>query len=109
MVGAAAHRQTIWFAGKTFKDHRRDVTATIGTVVDDQTFFIQLRIEITGELIQTIHAHIRDIDISNTPVSRLIHFLDVILHPVVVIQRIFLGKRADHNLTCTSQLGFTVQ
>ena len=51
MVRTTTHGQTIRFAGKTFQDHRRYISTTIGTVVDDQTFLIQLRIEITGKFI----------------------------------------------------------
>ena len=85
MVGSTTHGQTIRFTGKTFENHRGNITATIGTVVDNQTFLIQLRIKITGELIQTFYTHIRDIDISYTTIGCFVYFLDIVLYPVIMI------------------------
>ena len=68
-----------------------------------------MRIEIAGELIQAFRPHIRDIDITDLTVRRLIHLLDIILDPIIMIQRILFRQRTDYDLTSARQLRLAIQ
>ena len=96
------HSHTISLTQQTLDNHRRYVTTTVSTIVDNQRLLIQLRIEITSKLVETLGAHIGDVDIAHLAVGSLRHLADILLYPVVVVERILVSDGAYNNLACTS-------
>ena len=92
-----------------FEDHRGDVTDAVRAVVNDESFLVELRIEIFGKFVQSVYSHIGDIDISDFAARSLVNLLDVIFYPLVMIERIFFFERADHHLAGAVELRFAVE
>ena len=87
---SAAHRHPIRFAGEALEDHRRNVAATVGTVVDDESLLVELRIEVARELVQPLRTHVGDIDVADLTARSLVHLGDIVLHPLIMVERILV-------------------
>ena len=103
LVGVPVHRHPVDLAQKPLDDHRRDVSATVGAVIDDKSLLVELRIVPACELVQSLRSHVRDIDVAYLAAGLLLNGTDVPHHPLVVFERIFIGDRLDHDLA--SSLG----
>ena len=103
LVGVPVHRHPVNLAQKPLDDHRRDVSATVGAVIDDKSLLVELRIVPSRELVKTLRPHVRDVDVAHLAAGFLLDGADVPHHPLVVLKRIFIGDRLDHDLA--SSLG----
>ena len=98
LVGVPVHRHPVNLAEKPLDDHRRDVSTTVGTIIDDESLLVELRIVPSRELVQSLRSHIRDIDVAHLAAGFLLDGADVPHHPLVVLKRIFIGDRLDNDL-----------
>ena len=103
LVGVPVHRHPVNLAQKPLDDHRRDVSTTVGTIIDDESLLVELRIVPACELVKSLRSHVRDIDVAYLAAGFLLDGADVPHHPLVVFERIFIGDRLDHDLA--SSLG----
>ena len=51
-----------------------------------------------GKLIQTLGTHIGDIDVTHLTIGSLRHLADILLYPIVVVERILISDGAYNNL-----------
>ena len=105
---ATIHSHTISLTQQTLDNHRRHVSTTVSTVVDNQRLLIQLGIEVTSKLIQTLGTHIGDVDVTHLAIGSLRHLADILLHPIVVVERILVSDGAYNNLACARSRGGAV-
>ena len=103
-VRAAAHRKAVGLAGQTLQNHGRDISASIGAVVDDKPFLIKLWVEVAGKFVEAVGSHIRDVDVTYFAVGRLFHLAEVVLHPIIMIERVLFGERRNYYLVGTFEL-----
>ena len=96
--GTAAHRHPVYLALQALDDHRGDVAAAVFAVVNDQGFLVQLRIVVPGPLVQAFGAHVRNVDIAHLAAGFLLHGLDVLQDPLVVVERVLVGNGFDDHL-----------
>ena len=88
---------------QSFNHHRRDVATTVGAVIDDKGLLVGLCEEIACELTQSLGTHVRDIDVAHTATRLLVHIVDIVLNPLVVVERILVLDGLDNHLAAVSQ------
>ena len=96
--GTATHGHPVHLTLETLDDHRGNISAAVGTVVDDQGLLVKLRIVVAGKFVQTLGTHIRDVDVAHLAAGFLLDCLDVVLDPLVVVERILVSDRLDYHL-----------
>src|SRR5690606_13879410 len=82
----APHGTQAGFTQQPLDDHGRYVAAAIAPVVDNQGFLIQLRVKVTGKLVEAFRTHIGDMYVPDTAIACRGNFRDVLLHPFMVIK-----------------------
>ena len=98
LVGVPVHRHPVDLAQKPLDDHRRDVSATVGAVIDDESLLVELRIVPACELVKTLRPHVWDVDVAHLAAGLLLNGTDVLHNPFVMLKRIFIGDRLDNDL-----------
>ena len=62
-------------------------------------FLADLREVELGEFIQSRLSHVGNMDIADLAVRLLVNVIDVVLHPIEVIERRFIGDRDDSHIS----------
>ena len=66
---------------------------------------VELGKEVARELAQAFATHVGNVDVAHAAIRLFAHIVDVVLHPVVVLQRILIGDGLHHNLACSGAVG----
>ena len=86
-------------APEPLDDQRRDEAAAVAAHIDDERFFANLRKVELGEFVQPRLSHVGNVNVADFAAGFLRHFIDVLLHPGPVIERRFIGRRDDSNVS----------
>ena len=83
--------------------------AAIPAAVDNESFFMELRIIVLYKLIQSRNSHIRHMDISDFAIRRLRDSFDIVLDPVIIKERLFISSRNHRRLMRTGILRLGIE
>ena len=95
------HRHPVNLTQKPLYNHRGNVSATIRTVIYDERLLVQLRVIVTHELVQALRPHVRNVDVTHLAARLLLNGLDILLNPLIMLERIFICSRRDNHLPAT--------
>src|SRR5450830_1876327 len=79
--------------------------ATIPAHIDDQRLFVQLRIELTRELLKAPFPHISQVDITHAPAGLALYHVAVVLYPAPLAQADLAAYRLDAHLAVRAVRG----
>src|SRR5207245_1948215 len=95
---AVAHAPVVdYFAAEHFNEAIGNLTATVETLINNQSGFVELRAELPHQFRLPAAARIGDIDITDLAAADLVHFLAVFLDPGQVTQPRLAAQGLDQD------------